>query len=187
MIAKKDLQALGGGLLSVVFPYSPSVNYVMATTLAIRAAMYHRLDDQLDKKRALHMASFARTKEQGGFASALLKLVGGWKGTQVYTPSSIIADPYRVSMVLECYFQSLSLQDHRAHCMWSAGTLDGAEPGTMFPCKQIRGWTANEYHEQDNASYHGIGTTMQDRIKDLGVRKNCDWCPHFKMENFKKV
>ena len=94
-----------------------------------------------------------------------------------------MADSYHVAQILECYFQSLSLDDNRAHCTWSGDGFE-APKGTVLPCKQIRGWTQNEFTEHQNTI--GLMIPVKERIKDLAIRKNCDWCPSFSIKNFRE-
>lgn len=179
-----------GGLISIVFGYSPSAHYPMALHLWKSAAAWKQLDDGTDKKKALYVAVFARTKEQAGHAAALLKICRKWKTTQIYTSSRVLADPSQVQEVLECYFQSLSLKDHRAHCWrvftdYSSFTVDvdiKSLEGTL-PCKRLMGWMHRVFDSAQSLKRRGHKIALSEMVKDLAIEKNCDWCPNFTLKS----
>lgn len=158
-------------MLVIVFTQSTSPAYPMAIELARGAFHYGAVP--LGKK-TVHGASFGKTREQAARASALLKVVIGWKGTQVLTQAGG-ADPYHILSVLDCYQQSLSVSDQQSHChVVHLDVYRSKETHYMVPCRHLQGWFHSVIEEQ---VVHPSKLTT--RTEALGVRKGCAWCPNF--------
>jgi len=158
-------------MMVVVFTQSASPTYAMAVEFARGAANYGEV--ALGKKLS-HAAAFGRTREQAARASALLKIVVRWKGTQVFT-SAGGADPYHIIDVLDCYQQSLSVSEPKAHCqVVHMDVYRAEETYYMVPCRHLQGWFHSVIEEQ---SFHP--SKLPARAEALAVRKGCSWCPHF--------
>lgn len=178
----QDYLSRSGALVTVAFARSNSIQYPMAVHLARQAASYSRLDDENDSKKEIHLAIFAKTKEQAAHAAALIRVIANWKTTQIHTSSKIDANPMQVSHVLECYFQSLALQDHRAHCYWfDRDSVRDEEPGELVPCAQLRGYI--ETGLRARAEDQSVKIPMSERIHAVAIQRNCDWCPHFSIRD----
>lgn len=177
-----DHLARFGALVTVAFARSNSIQYPMAVHLARQAASYSRLDDEKDSKKEIHLAIFAKTKEQAAHAAALIRVVATWKTMQIHTSSKIDANPMQVSHVLECYFQSLALQDHRAHCYWfDRDSVHEEDLGQLIPCAQLRGYieTGLRARTEDRA----LKIPTSERVHAIAIQRNCDWCPHFSIRD----
>jgi hypothetical protein len=158
-------------MLVVVFAQSASPAYALAVEFARGAVNYGEV--ALGKKFS-HAAAFGRAREQAARASALLKIVVRWKGTQVFT-SAGGADPYHIIDVLDCYQQSLSVSEPKAHChVVHMDVYRTKETYYMVPCRHLQGWFHSIIEEQN---FHP--SKLPDRTEALAVRKGCSWCPHF--------
>jgi len=152
-------------LITVVFAQSSAHAYPLAVELARGATEY---GESTVGKKTIHMAAFARTKDQAQRAAAVLKLIMSWKTTQVFTQEGMAPHPYEIAAVLECYVKSLNANDRRAHCQW---TYDGQ----AVPCRYLAGWFEGI---ADEIAIHPASRT--DQIQALAVRKGCSWCPNFR-------
>lgn len=100
-------------LLIVVFPDSRSKNLPLALEIARGAREYR--EGELDGA-TLHLAGFGRDPDQVARARALLRVVGAWRGAQVFGGSRRLASPWNADELLQCYQVAAGLADHRAHC-----------------------------------------------------------------------
>jgi hypothetical protein len=158
-------------MMVVVFTQSSSPAYAIAVEFARGAMNYGEV--ALGKKLS-HAAAFGRTREQAARASALLKIVVRWKGTQVFT-SAGGADSYHIVDVLDCYQQSLSVSEPKAHCqVVHMDVYRTEETYYMVPCRHLQGWFHSIIEEQN---FHPA--KLPARTEALAVRKGCSWCPHF--------
>lgn len=158
-------------MMVVVFTQSSSPAYAIAVEFARGAMNYGEV--ALGKKLS-HAAAFGRTREQAARASALLKIVVRWKGTQTFT-SAGGADPYHIIDVLDCYQQSLSVSEPKAHCqVVHMDVYRTEETYYMVPCRHLQGWFHSIIEEQN---FHPA--KLPARTEALAVRKGCSWCPHF--------
>lgn len=158
-------------MMTVVFSQSTSPAYAMAVEFARGATRYGEV---LLGKKCSHAAAFGRTREQAARASALLKIVLRWRGTQVFT-SAGGADPYHTLDVLDCYQQSLSVSDRKSHCEVVHMDVYRAEVTYyLVPCRHLQGWFHSIIEEQN---FHP--SKLPARAEALAVRKGCSWCPHF--------
>jgi hypothetical protein len=158
-------------MMVVVFNQSSSPAYAMAVEFARHAMNYG--EAPLGKKLT-HAAAFGRTREQAARASALLKIVVRWKGTQVFTQAGG-ADPYHIIDVLDCYQQSLSVSDRKSHChVVHMDVYRAEETYYMVPCRHLQGWFHSIIDEQN---FHP--SRLPARAEALAVRKGCSWCPNF--------
>jgi hypothetical protein len=143
----------------------------MAVELAHGAAKYS--EATIDKK-LIHAVAFGKTKEEAARASALIKIVVGWKGTQIFTAVGG-ANPYHIIEVLDCYLQSFSASDHQAHCHVSyLDRYRGHEELYLVPCRHLHGWFYSIVEDQELNP-----ARFADLVQALGVRKGCSWCPNF--------
>ena len=158
-------------IIAVVFSQSTSPTYAMAIQLARGAMKYGEIP--LGKKLS-HAVAFGRTREQAARASALIKIAIRWKGTQVFT-SAGGADPYHIIDVLDCYQQSLSVSEPKAHCqVVHLDVYRAEETYYMVPCRHLQGWFHSIIEEQN---FHP--SKLPARTEALAIRKGCSWCPHF--------
>lgn len=116
-----------------------------------------------------HLVLFERSKDEAIRAKTILNYVRGWRGTQIFAGGKGV-EIYRTLQVLDCYIQSASCDDHRAHCLV---TVDQK----MHPCRFILG-----FHDREILKHHP--STIKNQLQAMAVRRGCEWCPHFTTDNF---
>ncbi|NTV44973.1 MAG: hypothetical protein HGB11_00230 [Chlorobiales bacterium] len=186
-------------LLVIAFPKSNSKNFTFALSIAQGATRYAITEIG---GRQMYFASFARNQADAGRASALLSYVDSWKGTVIFSSGKVIPNGYFVSQVIQCYLESCSCRDSKAHCQTiiddpfseftqnqnmsiSIHVVDRPSikqkieiDRYAFPCKYLFSWFR---FQKDHPS------TPQNQIQAAGVSKGCNICPHFKPDDFKVV
>ena len=186
-------------LLVVAFPKSSSKNFAFALSIAQGASRYAITEIGGNQ---MHFAAFARNQGDAGRASALLSYVSGWKGTMIFSRGKVIPNSYLVSQVIDCYLESCSCRDSKAHCQTIIDDPFSSVPQNLsmsisirlverppikqeiqvdryaFPCKYLFSWFR---FQKDHPS------SPQDQIQAAGVSKGCDICPHFKPDDFQVV
>ncbi len=186
-------------LVVIAFPKSSSKNFTFALSIAQGANRY--AITEIGGKQ-MHFAAFARTQAEAGRASALLGYANSWKGTMIFSGGKLIPSGYQVVQVIECFLESCSCRDSKAHCQT---VIDDPFSETIqdlsmsisirlvdrpslkqevkidryaFPCKYLLSW----FRFQKNHP-----STPHDQIQAAGVGKSCNICPHFRPEDFKVV
>lgn len=165
-------------MFAVIFGQSTSVSYLFAVRLAQGASKYSQ---SIFDNKSMHLAGFKRTREQVARAVALLKIIIGWKSTKVFISTGIESSAHHVLPVLECYLQSSSNKDHRAHCHWIHRDY-GTDVKFMVPCLQLRGSVNWIIEDQGDHS-----SSLEDRVQALAIRNGCSWCPNFNANDFRSV
>jgi hypothetical protein len=186
-------------LVVIAFPKSNSKNFGLALSIAQGATRYAITEIG---GRQMYFAAFAKTQADAGRAAALLSHVNSWKGTMIFSLGKVIPHGYLVSQVIECFLESCSCRDSKAHCQTIID--DPFSPVTQnismsisirlvaspplkqeikidryaFPCKYLFGWFQ---FQKDHPS------SPQDQIQAAGVSRGCDICPHFKPDDFRVV
>lgn len=147
--------------LVVAFPKSSSVNFSLALVIAQGASRYGIVE--IGGKQ-MHCATFDATQADVGRASALLRYVNGWKGVMLFSKGRIVTSDYQASQVIDCFLESCSCNDSKAHCQKviddpfsdtyqslsmsiSINFTDQLSPKKeakidryIFPCKYLSGW-----------------------------------------------
>jgi len=186
-------------LVVIAFSKSNSKNFAFALSIAQGASRYAITEIG---GRQMYFVAFARTQADAGRASSLLSYVNGWKGTMIFSCGKLIPNGYQVSLVIECFLESCSCRDSKAHCQtiiddpFSVVTQNLSMSISIrlverppikqevkidryaFPCKYLFGWFR---FQKDHPS------SPQDQIQAAGVSRGCDICPHFKPDDFKLV
>jgi hypothetical protein len=162
------------------FQKSSSASFPVAVDLAKQADQYH---EEAISGVSIYRAAFGKSKLQTAKCMELLRYIGGWKSTQIFTNGRIVQNPYSAIEILNCYVDALACDDWKAHCFSVKRDVIGTsiscdEFKYMFPCSLI----AHQYkHDPDHPSH------PQDRIQALATRRGCDWCPHFNKENYVRI
>lgn len=172
-----------GNLIAIAFPKSPSRAYSETVALAQRANAYGEfyLGDKL-----FHSAVFGLDKAQASYALMVIEAAKDWKGTKLFAQGRILVNHYNVFQVLRCYLDSLTPQDHRAHCHYvydylgnfRFGQRTAPEDRHLIPCRMLQGFT--QHTVVDNVS------TPEDAITALAIRRGSFWYPHFDASAYKK-
>lgn len=186
-------------LIVVAFPKSSSKNFSFALAIAQGASKYSIAEIGGSK---MHFAIFEKKQADAGRASALLSYVAGWKGVMVFSNGKLVSNNYMLSEVISCYLESCSCRDSKAHCQKVIDDPFSDEVADMsmsfsirlveepvvkkavdvdryaFPCKLL----FNRFQfQKDHPS------SPQDQIQAAGVKHNCDICPNFYPDDFKRV
>lgn len=143
-----------GHLLIVVFPASRSKNLPIALGIAAGARAY--AETQHDGA-TLHLAAFGRGLDQVAKARSLLRVVGGWRGTQVFGGGRRLVSPYNADELLACYAAACSISPREAHC--HVGD---------HPCRLL------EAHTQP---FFVGGRSPGEQLAAAAVRRGVEWCP----------
>lgn len=186
-------------LIVVAFPKSTSKNFPFALNIAQGANRY--AITEIGGKQ-MHFAVFSKNQADAGRAAALLGYVATWKGAMIFAGGKVISHGYEIAQVIQCYLESCSCRDSKAHChtiiddpfsnviqdfsMSISIRLIERPPLKQevkidrfaFPCKHLQSWFR---FEKDHPS------TPQDQIQAAGVRKHCDICPNFRPDDFNVV
>lgn len=184
-------------LLTISFAKTNSRHYALAVNFMEGASKYGA---QPIGSTIVHFAAFSKTKEDASRALAVLGYIQGWSTTQVFSNGRLLGHASRVIDVLRCYLESLACNDHRAHCfkvisdpfsetapgMTTFVQISLNEPPKpvkdvdryIFPCSRLNQWYALQ---------RGHPSSAVDQIQAAGVRYECDWCPNFNPQDFKKV
>ena len=127
----------------MLFRQNRGANYPQAVDAAQSAALYL---ERSQGKVLYHAAAFSRNERQASFASTLLELLVGIKGTLIYDGTGArIAREWSAKLVLDCYAKSGLTGDFRAHCYtvvddpFSSGTYFSGEVRDRYilPCRLI--------------------------------------------------
>lgn len=189
--------------LVIMFPKSRASSYAAAVAAAKLASLYEEIE--VDGKVATHVCAFAKNQQQMSLALMVTNWVGNLKGVQAYASGRILSSPHSVSAVLDCYLTSLTCTDWRAHCdvivsdpfkrdefsgvsltvnaFGEIGGLDDSvEEKYLHPCRLVhdRRWSRHALSEEHPAS-------AADQIQAHAASINCEWCPNFHPEDFRKL
>lgn len=200
-------------VLAILFPNSKSAVFPLALNLAKAASSYQPINMH---GHEFHVAFFAADIEAMKRALSLLSFAKRIAHTQVYGRGQLITNPYSAASVIECYMNSMKPSDHRAHChivkrfrmdfavpmLPNTGTaipdIDHVDieiklgedfhinvdsfdyPGFVVPCGYVAKYA-------DFKLSHALAVTLEDQMKAAGARSNCDWCPHFKPGDVRKL
>ena len=187
--------------MAIVFAKSSSATYPLSVIIAQSASRYA---EKVIGNKLFHMAVFSITEEEVNKATALLNNLINLKGFSIFMNGLNCKNPYSVYEILQCYSKALNCNDYRAHCQTviddpfrenygGSGGLslsiqfvdkkpDDPKPTVieryLFPCKHL-----NSYFRFQK----GHPATHQDQIQAAGIDRNCQWCPYFHPEEFKKL
>lgn len=189
-----------GYLVLVLFVKSRSGAFDLAMDVAGRAPLFVERDLESMK---IYVAGFASTLDGAALAMDLIHYVRGWKGTHFYAQGRMVIgemkQAYDIEAVLQCFADSCSAHDVRAHCqrtidspyfpvharlklehihpMFRHITAASDEGNFVFPCSYMLQWfEAQEHHP----------ASVRDQIQAEGVAKMCDVCPRFNPDDFRK-
>jgi hypothetical protein len=186
------------GRVAMIFPRSRAANFPAALAIARQASQYaeHPISGVPH-----HWAGFGRSREQVARAIALINLVRGIKGFQVFA-GGVRADWARVLRVLECYLQSCSCTDWRAHCHVVVDGHRLESPGggvrdtlpSQIVTHSLRpapgdglSWAASAERETFPCRYllqrhfhyqPGHPAERGAQVQAAAVREGCAWCPN---------
>lgn len=200
-------------VLAMLFPTSRSAIFPIALGLAKTASCYREIP--LDG-RIFHAAFFSADIDAMKLALSLLNFARRMTHTQVYGRGQLINNPYRAASVIQCYMNSLKPSDHRAHChIVKRFRMDSAVP--MLPSNgaaipdidhvDIEIKLGDDFHLNmgsfDYSSFivpccfiatsadfklsSVLPVSFEDQIRAAGAKSDCDWCPHFKPEDLKRL
>ena len=186
-------------LLVVAFARSNSKNYAFAVSVAETADQYAIIPIG---GKPMHVVAFGMNPADAGRAVVLLNFTATWKGTLIFSRGKMVQSGYLIMPVLECYMQSCSCRDTKAHCqsviddphlerpqnISMAFTIRLSDAPRLkrnieidqyaFPCKFLsRYFRLERYHL----------SSPQDQIQAAGVQHGCDICPNFDPDQFRKV
>lgn len=186
-------------LVAIRFLRSSSVALPFAMEVAERANLFAQ--GELRGKK-VYAAAFSRNQEDVQNALNLLHYVRGWKGTQIFVLGRLVPvemdSSFWIRDVLECYSESLSATDYRAHCFRVVDDIYHPVVSTdfvhstfainrqivsrngnyVFPCKLL----LMRFRPQRNHP-----SSVVDQIQAEGVEKYCNMCPHFDPSNFSEI
>ncbi|MGA3081086.1 MAG: hypothetical protein ABSD44_06855 [Terracidiphilus sp.] len=191
-------------LLVIAFFKSRSLSYPFVVGIAQNAERYGIFPVN---GKPMHVAVFGRTQADAGRASAVLQYTLGWKGVLLFARGKLIPNGWSILEVINCFNESCSCRDRRAHChkiiddpfvdsprmtnmtisiRLSPEDLEAKPPFKnkkeidryIFPCK---------YLYPRFSFQQGHPSTPQDQIQAGAVRQGCDLCPSFSPEEFKKA
>lgn len=141
-------------LLIVVFPASRSKNLPIALGIAAGAKDYAEAKHE---GATLHLAAFGREPDQVAKARSLLRIVGSWRGTQVFGGGRRMVSAYNADELLACYAAACSISPRVAHC--HVGD---------HPCRLL------EAHTQ---TFFFGGRSPGEKLAAAAVRRGVEWCP----------
>ncbi len=174
--------------------------YPLAVNIAQGAAKYAELEVS---RKPVHLAAFAKTRDEANRALALMGYVSGWKTTQVFAGGRLMQKPYAVKQILECYLEASACRDRTAHCHRVIDDpydrqldpdLDGftirlstaPEPPRqrveidryLFPCSLLK----DRFRFQVDHP-----ASPEDQIQAGAVGSGCDWCPFFDPRDYRRI
>lgn len=176
--------------LAVAFSKSSSPNYLAAVEAARHAFKY---DELPQGKSVLHMAVFSADRVQLSRALHLLGYIKGLRSTRLFAGGKLLTSSLRIEEVINCYLTSLACKDWRAHCHKVISDDPLEMPGLrwsqpkkptryLIPCTLVA-----SYGGRQAVMESLFGSTVQDKLQAIGVRRGCSWCPNFKPNDFKKL
>jgi hypothetical protein len=143
-----------GFLLLVLFPDSRSKNLPLALEIARGAREYR--EGELDGA-TLHLAGFGRDPDQVARSRALLRVVGAWRGTQVFGGGRRLVSAWNADELLACYAAALAIQPREAHCHVGE-----------HPCRLL---------EAHTRPFFVGGRSPGEQLAAAAVRRGVEWCP----------
>jgi len=186
-------------LLVVVFPNSASKNFAFALNIAQLADVYAVTEVG---GKTMNLAVFSRCRDQAGKAIALIKYANSWKGVMYFCRGKLLVNRYQIVKVIECFLESCSCRDNKAHChiVIDDPFLERIQDMSLtisirmvdvpllkkectidlysFPCKYLY----NRFKFQKNHP-----STPQDQVQAGGVEIGVDVCPNFNPDEFNVV
>jgi len=185
-------------LLVIAFTPTNSGNYHIALSICHGASRYCEVPVG---KSVMHFAVFSKTQEDAGRALAVTRFASSWKGTLFFANGKMLKSSCRIADVLECYLNSMACEDWKAHCfeviddplakpletkLSLSITVSETPPAKtvvsidryVFPCKYLRLW----FRFQTD---HPSDFVMQ--IHAGAVNQDCNICPHFNQNEYKKI
>jgi len=188
-------------LLALSFAKSSSPSYFLAVNVTKSAAKYQEMRIG---RTLVHLAAFAKTQEQAAWALTVIKYVGTWKATQVFTAGRLVEWPWRAVAVIECFLEASSCNDRTAHChkvimdpyrtlgevrlpMSISIDLNGDRKlrselvdHYRFPCRYLLEHGRFRFQTSHPA-------TPEDQIQAAAVKTGCAWCPCFDAGEYGKI
>lgn len=187
-------------IMVLTFPKTRGASYEAVANFASQADRHECVP--MDKTY-YHIAAFGANEMQAALALAIIMNHTGKNALQIISNGKFLPDHYKVQRALQCYIESCSCADPKAHCVEivhrshllrgnlslpdSVGidlTLDfelprpkgGERPGDViaFPCRFVR--------ERGFKFQPQHPSTEADQIQAYAVREGCNWCPNFKKE-----
>jgi hypothetical protein len=197
-------QASLQSLLVIAFFKSRSTSYPFVVGIAENAERYGIFTVN---GKPMHVAVFGRTQADAGRASAVLQYIMSWKGVLLFARGKLIPNGWPVMEVVNCFNESCSCNDRRAHChkiiddpfvnvprVTNMTISIRVAPEKLapklsfknkkeidryiFPCK---------YLYPRFSFQQGHPSSLQDQIQAGAVTQGCDLCPSFSPEDFRKV
>lgn len=187
-------------IMVMTFPKSRGSSYEAVANFAAQADQHECVP--MDKAE-YHIAAFGRTERQAALALAILMAYSSKNALQIISNGKFLPDHYKVQRALQCYIESCSCADHRAHCtemvhrshlvlnnlsapfdkeleftleMDLSRKRDSGTDGDVvtFPCRFVRE-RGFKFQPRHPAS-------DADQIQAFAVREGCNWCPNFEKE-----
>ncbi len=190
-------------LLVIAFFKSRAASYPIVVGIAEAAARYGIFS--IDEK-PMHVAVFGKTQADAGKASAIIWYTLGWKGVLVFCRGKLIPNGYPILEVINCFQESCSCRDKRAHCQkviddpfiekqaesrtpMSISIKITSDPQRtmkrdlkvdryVFPCKYLY---PRFTFQTDHPS------SPEDQIQAGAVKAGCDICPNFEPDQYRKI
>ncbi len=176
--------------LAVAFNKSSSENYGAAVEAAKHAIKY---EERPQGKSWIHMAVFSADRVQLSHALHLLGYIRGLKSTRLFAGGKLLTSSLRIEEVINCYLTSLVCKDWRAHCHKVISDDQFEIPSLLWPQQKkatrylIPCALVADYGGRQAVTESLFGSTVQDKLQAIGVRRGCSWCPNFKPNDFKKL
>jgi hypothetical protein len=165
-------------VLIFVFPKSKSEFANLAIQIAQSAKFY--CESNIFNK-IHYFAGFELTFNQAQSAFALLRYVGGWKGTHILI-NGIEKEVYSVEMTLSCILKSQLVEDSNKYCCSISNTfIQGDDTYWMHPCRIVL--TQQHYYKIIPNNHLSI----KDQLFTQAITSGCEWCPKLKLDNLKPV